>query len=118
MIALLRLFLVRHVADSTAMERLIVGSNMDWTIVRPLRLLQGGVARGYRIEVGARPRGSWAMQRGDLAAYLLHEAETRERNRRHHWGESSAQTNATAIVLRSPVCARRRTRRSTPAQSR
>jgi putative NADH-flavin reductase len=68
MIALLRLFLARHVADSTAMERLIVGSNMDCTFVRPPRLLQGGVARGYRIEVGARPRGSWAMQRGDLAA--------------------------------------------------
>jgi hypothetical protein len=32
-----------------------MSEDMDWTIVRPLRLLQGGVARGYRIEVGARP---------------------------------------------------------------
>jgi len=75
-IALLRLTLARHVADSIAMERLVGASDTDWTIVRPPRLLEGGVPRGYRIEAGARPGGAWAMERVDLAAFLLDEAET------------------------------------------
>jgi len=77
-IRLLRLILARHVADSTAMERLVAASDTDWTIVRPPRLREGGRARGYRIEVGKRPGGAWAMQRSDLAAYLLDAAEKGE----------------------------------------
>jgi putative NADH-flavin reductase len=75
LIALLRLIFARTVADSTAMERLVRASDADWTILRAPRLLEGGVPRGYRIEVGARPRGAVAMQRADLAACLLDEAE-------------------------------------------
>ena len=75
LIALLRLVLARRVADSTAMERLVRASDLDWTIVRPPRLQEGGVQRGYRIAVGARPDGRAAMQRIDLAAFLVDEAE-------------------------------------------
>jgi putative NADH-flavin reductase len=77
-ILLLRLILARHVADSAAMERIICTNDVDWTIVRPPRLLDGGAAKGYRIETGAQPRGRWSMQRADLAAYLLDEAEERK----------------------------------------
>ena len=77
-IHLLRLILARHVADSAAMERLVCASDVDWTIVRPPRLLDGGAAKGYRIETGAQPTGPWSMQRADLAAYLLDEAEERK----------------------------------------
>lgn len=80
-IFLLRLILARHVADSMAMEQLVFSSDVDWTIVRPPRLLEGGAARGYRIKVGAPPKGAWAMQRSDLAAYLLDEVEKQERMR-------------------------------------
>jgi putative NADH-flavin reductase len=67
-----------HVADSREMEGLITGSDIDWTIVRPPRLLDGPERRGYRVKVGAQPDGPWAMQRSDLAAYLLDEAEKSE----------------------------------------
>jgi putative NADH-flavin reductase len=77
-ILLLRLILARHVADSIDMEKLVSASDTDWTIVRPPRLLEGGRSRSYRIEVGAEPRGPWSMQRSDLAAYLMDEAEKGE----------------------------------------
>jgi|SRR5579863_2992741 len=80
-VLLLRLILARYVADSVAMERLVIASDVDWTIVRPPRLLDGGVAKGYRIEVGAQPKGAWSMQRADLAACLLDEAESGEHAR-------------------------------------
>jgi putative NADH-flavin reductase len=80
-IHLLRLILARHVADSAAMERLVGASDVDWTIVRPPRLLDGGDAKGYRIELDEQPKGGWSMQRADLAAYLLDEAEYRKNPR-------------------------------------
>lgn len=78
LVMLLKLFLARHVADSTAMEEVVRARATAWTIVRPPRLLDGGSKRGYRIEVGARPRGPAYMQRADLAAFLLDAAERRE----------------------------------------
>ena len=81
-IPMLRLILARHVADSIAMERLVSASGVDWTIVRPPRLLEGGASRGYRIEEGTAPKGAWSMQRIDLAAFLLDAAERREHVRR------------------------------------
>jgi putative NADH-flavin reductase len=80
-VALLRVILARYVADTTAMERLVRASGTEWTIVRPPRLLEGGVPRGYRIKVGTQPEGTRAMQRADLATFLLDEAERREHPR-------------------------------------
>jgi putative NADH-flavin reductase len=76
--ALLRLILARYIVDSAAMERLVRASNVEWTIVRPPRLKEGGIPHGYRVQLGARPGGAWAMQRADLAAFLLDEAERGE----------------------------------------
>jgi putative NADH-flavin reductase len=88
-LALLRLILARHIADSAAMERLVCASNVDWTIVRPPRLKVGGDPRGYRVQTGARPAGAWAMQRADLAAFLLDEVE-REEHKKEIVGITSA----------------------------
>jgi len=71
----LRLILARHLADSAAMERLVSASDLDWTIVRPLKLDEGKDIRGYRIQSDTAPRGAWTMQYNDLAAFLLDEAE-------------------------------------------
>ena len=60
------------------MEDLVQASDVDWTIVRPPRLRDGGALRGYRLQVGARPTGAWAMQRADLAVFLVDEAENAE----------------------------------------
>jgi putative NADH-flavin reductase len=77
-VALLRLILARHCADSRAMEHVLRASNVEWTIVRPPYLKEGGTPRGYRVQSGAQPGGAWAMQRADLAAFLLDEAERGE----------------------------------------
>lgn len=74
-VALLRLLLARHVADSTEMENLVRASDVDWTIVRPPRLREGVASRGYRVAVDALPAGPMAMQRSGLAACLIDEAE-------------------------------------------
>jgi putative NADH-flavin reductase len=37
-LALLRMILARHIADSAAMERVVCASKVGWTIVRPPRL--------------------------------------------------------------------------------
>ena len=74
-IALLRLILARHVADSAEMERLVRASDLDWTIVRPPKLEEGKDMRGYRVQSDTAPRGAWTMQYNDLAAFLLDEAE-------------------------------------------
>jgi putative NADH-flavin reductase len=78
LIALLRIILARHVGDSGRMERLVQASDTDWTIVRPPRLVEGGARRGYRVAVGASPQRGWAMNYGDLASYLVDEAERRQ----------------------------------------
>jgi putative NADH-flavin reductase len=77
-ILLLRRILARQVADSRAMEETIRASDADWTIVRPPRLQEGGALHGYHLQVGAQPAGAWAMQRGDLAAFLIDEAQSAE----------------------------------------
>ena len=77
-IAVLRFLLRRYIADSAAMERLVQASDVDWVIVRPPRLADGGLTRGYRIKVSARPGGSAVMQRADLSSFLVDEVEKRE----------------------------------------
>ena len=81
LVAALRVLLRRYVADSAAMEQILRASDVEWVIVRPPRLADGGARRGYRAEVGARPRGPAVMQRADLASFLLDEAERREHPR-------------------------------------
>ena len=76
LIFILKLLLASHVADSAAMEAKVRESDLDWTIVRPPRLVDGGRARGYATSVGTRPAGPASMQRIDLAAFLLDEAQT------------------------------------------
>jgi hypothetical protein len=54
-----------------------MASDLEWTIVRAPRLRVGGHPRGYRVEVGRLPQGALSMDRADLAAYLLDEAQSR-----------------------------------------
>ena len=75
LVLLLRLILARQFADTIAMENLTRKSDVDWTIVRAPRLVEGGAACGYRVEAEGRPRGALAMQYADLAAFLVDEAE-------------------------------------------
>jgi uncharacterized protein YbjT (DUF2867 family) len=54
---MLRWILAKYVADTAAMEILLQRSTINWTIVRPPRLLEGGQPRGYRTAIGGMPPG-------------------------------------------------------------
>jgi putative NADH-flavin reductase len=74
-IAALRLIFRKAVADCTAMENLVMASDVMWTIVRPPRLTEGGASE-YCAKAAARPEGALSLTRATLAAFLLDEVET------------------------------------------
>lgn len=76
--ALLRRTLLKNIAeDSAAMERIITGSGLDWTIARPPRLTNGPLSTHYAVEDGRMPRGRQWLSRADVAHFLLGELEQR-----------------------------------------
>jgi putative NADH-flavin reductase len=77
---LLRRTLLKNVAeDSAEMERIVVASNLDWTIARPPRLTNGPLTGRYRVESGHLPDRSAlaSISRADVAHFLLSELEHR-----------------------------------------
>jgi putative NADH-flavin reductase len=74
--AVLRHTLLRNVAEDTAeMERAVMASGLDWTIVRPPRLTNAPLTGHYHIEKGRMPRGSLSIGRADVAHFLLGEVK-------------------------------------------
>jgi putative NADH-flavin reductase len=74
--ALLRRTMLRNVAEDVAeMERVVMGSGLDWTIARPPRLTNGPLTGHYRVGDGRLPRGSLTLSRADVAHFLLDELE-------------------------------------------
>jgi len=61
--------------DSAEMERIVVASGVDWTIVRPPRLTNGPLTGRYRVEDGRLPRRGIFISRADVAHFLLRELE-------------------------------------------
>jgi putative NADH-flavin reductase len=61
------------------MERIVVASGLDWTIVRPPRLTNGPLTGRYRVENGRLPGRSAlaSISRADVAHFLLSELENR-----------------------------------------
>jgi putative NADH-flavin reductase len=63
-------------ADKTKMEEIITNSDMNWTVVRPGRLLEKGLTEKYRIEntlfKGINIGG---INRADVADFLIKQAE-------------------------------------------
>ncbi len=63
-------------ADKTKMEEIITNSDMNWTVVRPGRLLDNGLTEKYRIEntlfKGINIGG---INRADVADFLIKQAE-------------------------------------------
>ena len=73
---LLRKTLLRNVADDSAeMERVVMSSGLDWTIVRPPRLTNGRFTGYYSVEDDRLPAGGRAISRADVAHFLLGELE-------------------------------------------
>src|SRR5712691_4472576 len=74
-------FILRnHMRDSLAMEQIVQGSGLDWTIARPPRLTQGEYST-YRSREGAAPKMGFTLARKAVAAFMLDAIEHECRNR-------------------------------------
>jgi putative NADH-flavin reductase len=58
-------------ADQAAQERLIAASDVDYTIVRAPRLMDGPSAGNYRVLPDALPPGALRINRADVADFML-----------------------------------------------
>jgi len=64
-------FILRnHMRDSLAMEEIVKGSGLDWTIARPPRLTEGEYLT-YRSREGAAPSLGFTLARRAVAAFML-----------------------------------------------
>lgn len=59
-----------HYADLAEMERVLRGSGLDWTVVRPPKLTNGPATGRLRLVPDGAPRGS-TVSRADVATALL-----------------------------------------------
>ena len=73
LINLVRWLLRKPYADFARMEALVAGSGLEWTIVRPPRLMNGEATGRTRSAAGVKDfrRGPYTISRADLAAVLL-----------------------------------------------
>lgn len=58
-------------ADMERMEALLARSDLDWTVVRPPRLVDGSGAGEYRLDAAHPRRSSTTLARADLARAML-----------------------------------------------
>jgi putative NADH-flavin reductase len=63
------------VADSARMEAHVEHSDLEWTIVRPPRLLDRAPTGRFRARDGHLPEHGSSIARADLATFLIEEAE-------------------------------------------
>jgi rRNA maturation protein Nop10 len=64
-------FIMRnHMRDSLAMEEIVQGCGLDWTIARPPRLTQEEYTT-YRSREGAAPKMGFTVARKAVAAFML-----------------------------------------------
>jgi putative NADH-flavin reductase len=63
--------------DLAEMEDAVRGSGLDWTIVRPPRLVNKPLSGVYRTESQHNVKGGRAISRADLAHYMVQAAEQR-----------------------------------------
>jgi len=68
-----RTTLKHTLADKQAQEDFVRQRNIDWTFIRPSRLVNGITPQSYITWTGAQPRGrlSWEVRREHVAAFAL-----------------------------------------------
>ena len=62
--------LAKPFADVREMEAAIGGSDLDWTLVRPTRLVNRGMTGRYRVRPDYPPKGGWQISRPDVAQFI------------------------------------------------
>lgn len=75
-IRFVRLVIADKMRDKDAMEALVRASGTDWTLVRPPALTNRQASGRYRSGIGLRPGMTGRLSRADLAAFILHTAES------------------------------------------
>jgi putative NADH-flavin reductase len=80
---LLRNTFLRNIAEDTGdMERVVMASDLEWTIARPPSLTNGPLTGRYSVEDDHMPRGGFSLSRADVAHFFLEELEHRAHVRR------------------------------------
>jgi putative NADH-flavin reductase len=64
--------------DMRLLEETIRSSTLDWTLVRPTRLLDGDATDDYRVQDAGTPKGGSQVTRADLARFIVGELGKRE----------------------------------------
>ena len=59
-------------ADMLLMEGILHGSNLNWTVIRPPRLLNGDRTGKYRTSINEFIPNMSSLNRADLADYIIH----------------------------------------------
>ncbi|HEX3595124.1 MAG TPA: SDR family oxidoreductase [Polyangiaceae bacterium] len=83
--AVLRRTLLRNVAvDLIEMERIVMASELDWTVVRPPRLTEAALTNEYLVADGTIPKdgASFVTSRADVAHFMVEELERNSHVRR------------------------------------
>ncbi len=70
-----RLLFPGVVIDASAMERIIMESGLDWTIVRPPQLTDKPSTGKYRVRIGHLPGFGFKISRADVAHTILKTVE-------------------------------------------
>jgi len=72
LVAVVRSLFLRNVArDCAAMERIVMDTDLAWTVARPPRLTNGPLTQNYRVAEGQMPKRGFLISRADVAHFLL-----------------------------------------------
>ncbi|MEV6416054.1 SDR family oxidoreductase [Kribbella sp. NPDC051718] len=64
--------------DMARLEEIVRASNLEWTLVRPTRLVDEDPSGDYRVQDAETPRGGSQVSRADLARFIVGELDKRE----------------------------------------
>ncbi|GAA3581656.1 SDR family oxidoreductase [Kribbella ginsengisoli] len=64
--------------DMARLEEIVRASNLEWTLVRPTRLVDEEPAGDYRVQDAATPKGGSQVSRAELARFIVGELDKRE----------------------------------------
>lgn len=71
--------LLRHMyADQLVMERLVKDSGIEYTIIRPPRLIDKPATGHYRVAINSFLKNSLSISRADVAHFMIHHLGDRE----------------------------------------
>jgi putative NADH-flavin reductase len=67
--------------DMRLMEDIVRDSPLDWTFVRPARIVDEPPTGVYRVEDGVNPKGGTSVTRADLARFVVHAVDDKRWSR-------------------------------------